>query len=318
MRDRRYARRLLAAGIVMLGTGLPFAGPASASPARPTAPAWSSPAQVAELTASDGASGDWFGIPVAITADGNTALIGASYRDSATGAAYVFTRTPAGWQQAPGWRQTAELTASDAADGDRFGQSVALTADGNTALIGAVGRDSYTGAAYVFASTRSGWQQAAELTASDAASGDSFGEAVALTADGKTALIGAPNHDSDTGAAYAFVRTRAGWQQAGELTAGDGAVGDHFGVSVAVTADGNTAVIGANYHDSATGAAYVFASTRSGWQQTAELTASDGASGNYFGDWVAITPAGNTILIGALGRDSFTGAAYVFALRCWW
>jgi FG-GAP repeat len=266
--------------------------------------------QTAELTASDAASSDAFGTSVAISADGNIALVGAYGNDNQTGAAYVFTRT------FTGWRQTAELTASDGADGDFFGSSVAITADGNSALIAAPYRDNYAGAAYVFTRTRTGWQQTTELTASDAASYYFFGFSVAITPDGNTALIGAYGNDV-TGAAYVFTRTRTGWQQTTELTASDGGLSDDFGGAVAITADGNTALIGAVYHDNV-GAAYVFTRTRTGWQQTTELTASDAANGDEFGFSVAITPDGSTALIGAIGNDMETGAAYVFALRPSW
>jgi hypothetical protein len=307
MRSWRYVRRVLAAGIVILGTGLPLVGPASASPLRPAVTAAHSPVQTAELTASDGADGDLFGTSVAVAADGTTALIGAPDQDDYAGAVYVFVRTRTGWQQ------TAELTASDGVSGDAFGTSVAVAADGTTVVIGAPYRDSLAGAVYVFARTRTGWQQTAELTASDAASPDEFGTSVAVAADGTTALIGAPNHDLNTGAVYVFARTRAGWMQTGELTASDGAGGDHFGTSVAVAADGTTVVIGAPYRDSLAGAVYVFARTGAGWMQTAELTASDGAGGDHFGTSVAVAADGTSALIGAPNRDTSTGAVYVFA-----
>ena len=357
MRHWRYARRLLAAGLVILGTGLPLAGPASASSLRPTVTAPPSPVQVAELTASDSAPDNYFGDPVAITPDGNTALIGAAGNDNDPGAAYVFTRTLTGWRQTAeltatdaanddefgisvaiaadghtalisavnhdsgtgaayvftrtfgGWRQTAELTASDAANYTFFGKSVALTPDGNIALIGAAANNSVTGAAYVFTRTFTGWRQTAELTASDAAGDNYFGESVAIAADGHTALIGAPGRDSYKGAAYLFTRTRAGWQQTVELTGSDAAINNEFGESVAIAADGHTALIGAPFRS--IGAAYLFTRTRAGWQQTAELTASDAATGNFFGGSVAVTPIGNTALIGASGSGS-GGAAYLF------
>jgi hypothetical protein len=305
MRHGPYARRLLAAGIVMLGTGLPLAGPAGASPVRSAVTAAPSPAQVADLTASDGASGDDFGFSVAVTADGSTALIGAFDRDGNTGAVYVFDRSRASWQQ------TAELTASDGASGDDFGWSVAVAADGSTALIAAPTRNTSTGAVYVFDRTRTGWEQTAELTASDGAYGDWFGSSVALAADGSTAVIGAWGHDARTGAAYVFTRTRAGWQQTAELTPSDGTAADEFGYSVAVAADGNTALIGAR--ESGTGAAYVFARTRAGWQQTAELAPSDGTAADEFGFSVALAADGSTAVIGAFARDGNIGAAYVFA-----
>jgi hypothetical protein len=304
MRHSRYARRLLAAGIVMLGAGLLLAGPAgpaNASLLRLAAAATPAPTQVAELTAGDS---DSLGFAAAVTADGNTALIGAPGHGGFAGAAYVFTRTGLGW------RQTAELTASDGASGDQFGLSVAITPDGTTAVIGAAWRDSSTGAAYVFTRTGLGWRQTAELTASDSADGDYFGWSVAITAGGTNVVIGAPGHDSQTGAAYAFSRTWSGWRQATELTAGDGAAGDFFGNSVAITPDGGTALIGAPYRRTYTGAAYVFTRTWSGWRQATELTASDGASTDFFGWSAAITADGNTALIGAYGHDS--GTAYLF------
>jgi hypothetical protein len=95
VRRWRYVRWLLAPGFVMLGAGLPLAGPAgpaSASPLRPTATATPSPAQVAELRASDGASLNQFGYALAVTPDAGTALIGAPDRDGDRGAAYTFTR----------------------------------------------------------------------------------------------------------------------------------------------------------------------------------------------------------------------------------
>jgi len=266
--------------------------------------------QTAELTASDAARGDEFGFSVAITPNGNTAVVGAYGNDIQAGAAYVFTRTRTGW------RQTAELTAGDGADGDFFGWSVAISAYGNTALIAAPYRDNYAGAAYVFTRTRTGWQQTAELTASDAASYYFFAFSVAITPEGNTALIGAYGNDV-TGAAYVFTRTRTGWQQTAELTASDGGLSDDFGGAVAISAYGNIALMGAVYHDRV-GAAYVFTRTRTGWQQTAELTASDAASGDEFGFSVAITPDGSTALIGAPFRDSIAGAAYVFALQPSW
>jgi hypothetical protein len=73
---------------------------------------------------------------------------------------------------------------------------------GSTALVGAFGHSSSTGAAYVFSDAGGTWTQQAELTAADAAAGDQFGISVALS--GSTALVGAFGHSSSTGAAYVF------------------------------------------------------------------------------------------------------------------
>ena len=103
-----------------------------------------------------------------------------------------------------GYAQQAVLTAS----GGQFGQSVALSALGSTALAGLYGRSPFTGAAYAFTFRRGTWSRTAELTASDAAPGDEFGYSVALSALGSTALAGAPFRNTSTGAVYVFTKGR--------------------------------------------------------------------------------------------------------------
>jgi hypothetical protein len=248
-----------------------------------------------------------FGLSVALSADGSTALIGASAKNSSQGAAYVFTRSGSKWSQQQ------ELTASDsvAAQND-FGLSVALSADGNTALIGASNKNSFTGTAYVFTRSGSTWSQQQKLTASDSAAQDDFGRFVALSADGNTALIGAFNKNSFKGAAYVFTRSGPKWSQQQELTASDSVEQDHFGRSVALSADGNTALIGAFNKNFTKGVAYVFMRSGSTWSQQQELTASDAVAGNLFGISVALNADGKTALIGAGAKNSFQGVAYMF------
>ncbi|UCB43342.1 MAG: hypothetical protein JSV77_01460 [Dehalococcoidales bacterium] len=105
-----------------------------------------------------------------------------------------------------------------------------------------------------------------------------------------------------TGVANAFIT------ETEKLTASDGVSYDDFGYSVAIS--GDTTVVGAPYDDSASGSAYVFVSSASGWSQEAKLTASDRTNSDYFGYSVAIS--GDTIVVGAYGDDSRTGSAYVF------
>jgi len=97
--------------------------------------------------------------------------------------------------------QQAELTASNGATGDELGGSVAIS--GSTAVIDAVGKNANTGAAYVFVRSGTAWSQQAKLTASNGATGDYFGFSVAIS--GSTAVAGAPVKNSFTGAAYVFV-----------------------------------------------------------------------------------------------------------------
>ena len=262
--------------------------------------------RTAVLTASGGAQFDDFGSSVALSASGRTALVGAPGRNKDTGAAYVFTLRRGTWSR------TAELTASGGARLDLFGFSVALSARGSTALAGAIGRHSEAGAAYVFTLRRGTWSRTAELTASNAAPGDEFGRSVALSALGSTALAGASVRHSEAGAAYVFTLRRGTWSQTAELT---GATGDGFGFSVALSAPGSTALAGAPFHHTGTGAVYVFTLRRGTWSRTAELTAPHGAPGDDFGQSVALSALGSTALAGLYGRSPFTGTAYAFTLR---
>jgi FG-GAP repeat len=247
----------------------------------------------AELTAADGAAGDSFGGSVAIS--GSTVVVGAPGRGSGAGAAYVFTRSGTTWSQ------QAELTA---AAGEALGSSVAVS--GGTAVVGADGT-SGTGAAYVFTRSGTTWSQRAELADPGATAGDDFGYSVALS--GPAAVVGAPGSGSGTGAAYVFTRSGTTWPQQAGLTAPDGAAGDYFGWSVAIS--GTTAVVGADGNDSFTGAAYVFTGLGGTWSEQAELADPGGAEYDYFGSSVAVS--GTTAVVGAYGSDAGAGAAYVFS-----
>jgi hypothetical protein len=148
--------------------------------------------------------------------------------------------------------------------------------------------------------------QQARLTAFDAATGDYFGFSVALYSD--TAVVGARNKTSHTGAAYVFVRSGTTWTQQAELAASDASIGDMFGWSVALA--GPTVVVGAPYKNGSVGAAYVFVHSGTTWRQQVKLTASDGGAGDRFGYSVAL--AGSTAAVGAAAWNSATGATYVF------
>ncbi|MCU0658544.1 MAG: FG-GAP repeat protein [Polyangiaceae bacterium] len=187
--------------------------------------------------------------------------------------------------------QQAKLLAADKADLDYFGWSVALSSDGNTALIGVFGEDDGAtlgnGAAYVFIQTAGVWTQQQKLLAADKANSDRFGYSVALSSDGNTALIGASEEsDGDTGfngAAYVFTRTAGVWTQQQKILAADKATFNYFGYSVALSFDGNTALIGAIWGDdgpSDIGAAYVFTRTAGVWTQQQKILAADKATFN--------------------------------------
>lgn len=215
----------------------------------------------AKLTASDGAAADNFGFGVAV--NGATIVIGAPGADigpnANRGAAYIFER------QANKWLERGKLTASDGAAGDNFGNSVALGA--SALVVGAplddIGTNLDEGSAYIFQRHENSWVEQARLTPSDGAAGDRFSN-LALAVSGDKVLVGAAGDDIGSnlnqGSAYVFRRQGNLWLEHVKLTASDGAAGDNFGFSVALS--GNTAVAGANLDDISTnvdqGSAYVF------------------------------------------------------------
>jgi hypothetical protein len=307
----------------------------------------------AVLTGADsGADRDSFGYSVAISDDGATIVVGVpNYpaAESGEGAAFVFTEPASG-----GWQTTTAPTAiltPSGATTNGFGTSVGITGDGDTIVVGSPYQASSVGAAYVFAEpTTGGWQtttQAAELTASDGAAqqlnpdtapGDQFGTSVAISQDGQTVVVGAPNHATDgnyeQGAAYVFTEPETnGWQnntQVAELTASGGAADDLFGTSVAISGDGSTIVAGAPGHASNVGAAYVFNQPATGgWGNTAEaaeltpeLSTEQVEQEHFvvgsFGQGVAISEDGSTVAVGSLPTPDypwytvFRGSAFVF------
>jgi len=227
--------------------------------------------------------------------------------------------------------QRAQLTASNGAQDDRLGVSVAVS--GDTIVAGApfhwVGTVPYQGEVYVFVKPRSGWASATEtarLTSSNGAANDSFGSQVAIS--GNTIVAASSIHTTfgarlHQGEVYVFVRPKSGWVNATEnarLIASDGVAEDYFGYSLAVS--GNTIVAGTPFHTvgkySGQGEAYVFVRPRSGWAGTrtenARLTASNGGRYDNFG--VSVAVSGKTIVVGAnqhkVGKHSGQGEAYVF------
>jgi len=211
--------------------------------------------QGAKLTRGERGNPMAFGASCTVSGDGNTALVGAPGLAGApdeAGAAWVYTRSGETWTQ-----QGEKLTGSGEIGAAHFGGSVALSRDSNTALVGTGDDNEGIGAAWVF--TRSGetWtQQGEKLTGSGEIGKGIFGQSMALSADGNTALVGGENDNEYAGAAWAFTRSGTTWTQQGEkLTSGPLAA---FGRSVALSGDGNTALIGEPSFGGNNGAAQVF------------------------------------------------------------
>lgn len=218
--------------------------------------------------------------------------------------------------QALEWTYQDRLVAFEGLGQDRLGASLALS--GNKAVAGAFGSPGgqKKGAAHVFARGVSAWEEEATLTVEGAFSGDMVGAAVAIFED--TALLGAPQFslsqdpaNPNPGRAHVFTFDGASWGPPETLVAEDGTAGVGFGSAVALS-DG-IAVVGArrdNEKAQLGGAVHVFVKNGATWMEQAKLTASDTAVGDGFG--AALALSGNTLLVGAPGKDDVTGAAYVF------
>jgi hypothetical protein len=255
--------------------------------------------QQAYVKASNTDGADGFGATVSLSADGNTLAVGAANEESAatgingdqsdnlasqSGAAYVFRF------DGTDWSQQAYVKASNAEEGDRFGNVISLSGDGDTMVVGAIGEDSIAtgingdendnsvrgpgglsaGAIYVFRFDGTNWSQEAYVKASNTAMldgdvADEFGHSVALSADGNSMAVGAIHEDSNatgvngsqddnsvgnSGAVYVFYFDGTDWAQQAYVKASNTGVGDQFGYALALSADGSTLAAGAKFEDS--------------------------------------------------------------------
>lgn len=275
-----------------------------------------------------------FGSRVNLSADGNTLAVSAFYDNSssagingnqfdtsliASGAVFIFVKNNETWEQ------QAYIKASNPDEYDSFGESVAISADGNTVVAGAYTEDSSsqlingdesdnsspgTGAAYVFTRSGTNWTQEAYLKANSVNTISYFGRAVSMTSDASLIVIGA--YES----VYFFSRdAQQDWYQSGSLESDDYAVDDLFADVLDISADGRILVVGARGDDNSatgvngittngrsesSGAAYVFSLNDGEFSQQAYLKASNTTQGSAFGSAVSVNAAGDKIVVGAI------------------
>ena len=277
--------------------------------------------EVATLTASDGVPGASLGDPVRIS--GDTAVLGAHRDDDAgfgTGAAYIFQKSGSIWGEV----EVKKLTASDAAGETFFGHGLPIR--GDTIVSGAPNDDrvgTNAGAIYIYQDTSGtgNWSSFSEIkiTPSDAAAGDEFGRAIAMSDD--TIVAGAIIPGDASGVAYVFedISPAGDWSSFTEtkLTAFDAEPNDIFGSDVAIS--GDTIAVGALLGDADTasdsGAIYIFQRSGSTWVAGPKLTASDAENGDRFGGHT-LAIDGATIVTGApLDDDAGSGSGSAYILR---
>jgi len=262
--------------------------------------------------------GEDFGLSVAI--EGDFIVVGAPHimpdviGGGGYGRAFIFRRDERGTPDDPlddEWWEDAELrTPDEIRYGDNFGYSVSI-GDG-LVLIGRIGDSQTSGSAYLYRRVNGVWSHVASLDPSDTALGDSFGDGVSLS--GGVALVGAStrsDYGTHSGAAYVFREADGVWLEQTKLTPSDAASYDHFGGSDFIA--GAYAVVGAYDDDdggASSGSVYAFTDGESPWGNETKLVALDAEPSDHFGQ--AVSSNGASILVGAPGKNSNHGAAYLF------
>ncbi len=263
-----------------------------------------------KLVGNDGVGPSEQGVDVALSADGNTAIVGGWCDNSNAGAAWIYTRSEGIWSQ-----QGTKLVGTGAVGDALQGISVALSADGNTAMVGGYFDNIYTGAAWVYTRSEGVWtQQGNKLVGTGAVGRAEQGVSVALSADGNTAIAGGWYDNGNVGAAWVYTRTDGAWSQQGDKLVGTDALGTPLqGRSVSLSADGNTAIVGGFNDDSNTGAAWAYTRSAGVWSQQPGKLIGAGAVGNAKqGISVSLSADGKTMMMGGNYDDGRIGAAWVF------
>jgi len=250
------------------------------------------------------------GFSVAVSGDGNTAIEGGFSDNSNAGAVWIFTRSGGVWSQ-----QGPKLIGSGAIGNAYQGISVAISGDGNTAIIGGYEDNGNVGAAWIFIRNGGVWsQQGAKLVGTGAVGSSFQGTSVSISADGNTAIVGGSG-DNGIGAVWVYTRTGGVWTQQGAKLFGTGSVGQpQQGWASVISADGNTIIVGGYDDNGGAGAAWIFTRNGGTWTQQGSKLVGSGAAGNSFqGYRVSISSDGNTAAVGGFGDNNSTGAVWVFS-----
>ncbi|NPV01361.1 MAG: hypothetical protein HPY53_08255 [Brevinematales bacterium] len=205
----------------------------------------------------DGAADDLFGYSVSVSADGNAFAVSAWQDDDKgtnSGSVYLFTKSGSVWL-------TNKFVPNNQFAYQRFGESVSVSADGTSLIVGAWNdqdKGDGSGAVYLFTKSGSDWITN-KFYAFDEAAYDCFGTSVSISADGNKIAASSTGDDSK-GSVYLFIKSGSDWLT-NKYIAYDGAVNDYFGASVSLSGDGGTVVVGSYGDDdmgSISGSVYVF------------------------------------------------------------
>lgn len=285
----------------------------SIAPPEPELPSWENAVEMQKILADDAIRQDLFGYSVAISADGQTCIIGAYGEDdvlSASGAVYVFTR------DGDNWSQQTRLKASDPRGSAYFGWSLDISDDGNTCIIGA-NRDSENftrqGAAYVFGRDGDTWTEQEKFQYTSPAENDYFGHSVSISGDGQTSIVGTSTNSNKVAV---YVRTGDTWALKQTVQA----QGSSYGYSLSLSFDGLALVVSAYLTNipgfTQAGTAFVYTRTAGGNFGATNITEirPDGlALSDRYGWCVDMSGDGNTCVVTTIYKNVSSGYAYIWA-----
>jgi hypothetical protein len=192
------------------------------------------------------------------------------------------------------------------------GNSVSLSADGNTAIVGGPADNSNAGAAWVWTRNAGVWTQQGPKLVGSGAVGNAYQGAVSLSADGNTAIVGGNADNGHAGAAWVWTRNAGVWTQQGPKLVGSGALGlAQQGFSVSLSADGNLAIIGGPADDGHAGAAWVWTRSAGVWTEQGALFGGFALGPDVEqGYSVSLSNDGNRAIVGGPANYGDSGAAW--------
>jgi hypothetical protein len=279
---------------------------------------------------------DWFGRGIKLSNDGNTLIVGAQGHDTTVldgGSTHIFTRAPGGSV----WQAVVYIPTPNAAASDLFGWEVACNSDvtviASSKRLANTAKGMDTGSVYIYAFNGTAVTlEAGPVFASDALVGDNFGYSLLFNEDGTELYVGAilaqktnPGRTwTRGGAVYVFRRTVSGqtvtWPQVAKIMAPEVtnvSSNEHFGSSLAMTADSNSLFIGSQLHDDLvsggkgreSGAVYVFTKIDSAWVYNTTLIPSQAVINSAVGTSIGVSANGETLIIGGPSQLYNAGAA---------
>ena len=245
----------------------------------------------------------WMGYKVAISADGNTAIIG-GYKDNASiGATWVFIRTNGVWTQSG-----AKLVGSNYTGIPNQGRAIAISANGKYIVIGGAADNNYAGKTWIYARSGNAFIQQYSIYSNTANA--YYGWSVSINADGSTIAVGMPVNGD--GKINIFNRTGTTWSYVTDLVASDATTGAELGWDTKISADGKTILAAADYQSSR-GAFYLYKKNALGnWIQQGNANYANDITDSTFAYSVAMASDANTAVISSTSANNFMGASYIY------